>query len=375
MRNTFCYSFYCRNSKKSKKDGLAPVELTFIINGERKIINLPMRFNPTDFNKKRKPKEIEDYLNATRATISKVVTEMQENGIPLTAENLREYFRTGGVKQYTAEDLFNDYLTILRSRVPSTLSQGIYRKYEQVRDMFFEHFNKTNEATQITNADVRKFFAFLDGNYQNSTAVGMKRKFFSFIRFGIDNNRIKISPLQGIKIVSIQKPIDFLTEEQIQTIVNAEMPNESLEKVRAAFVFQLSSGLSFSDLLVLSPSDLKEENGVYFLSKLRKKTGKPFTAYVYKEGVDVWNKYNGHIPTISNQKYNSYLHVLGDIVGIPHLHSHLARHTYCTRLLRANVPIKVISKAAGHVNSTITERYYAHLEDKTVLTTIAAAVR
>lgn len=41
MRYTFDISFYCGKSKVNKK-GLAPIELSVSLNGERKFINLPM---------------------------------------------------------------------------------------------------------------------------------------------------------------------------------------------------------------------------------------------------------------------------------------------------------------------------------------------
>lgn len=373
MRNTFNYSFYCRDSKRNKKDGLAPVELTFIINGERRIINLPYKADPTLFNRKRKPKEIEEYLNSTRTTISKVVTEMQENGIPLTSDNLREYFRTGGVKSYTAEDLFSEYLLILKARVPSTLTKGVYRKYELVRDLFFSTFDKCQEATAITNAVVRKFFATLDSKYDNSTAVGYKTKFKAFITFGLDNNRIKINPFQGIKITKERKPITYLTESEIRAIYGAKIENKSLEKVRDAFVFQIASGLSFADVAALTPEDLKEEGGTFYISKNRVKTGTPYFSVVFPEGVEVYNKYAGHIPLISNQKYNDYLKSIQTLCGIETtLHTHLARHTYCTRLLNRGVPIKTVSRCAGHANSKVTEYFYAHLEDRTILSEVSS---
>lgn len=51
MRTTLNISYYCRNSKKDKK-GLAPVEASLIICGQRKFVNLPFKCDPEEFNKK-----------------------------------------------------------------------------------------------------------------------------------------------------------------------------------------------------------------------------------------------------------------------------------------------------------------------------------
>ena len=171
MRNTFSYQFYCRESKASKKaPHYSPVELGFSVNGKRVFINLPFKCSAKDFNRKKRPQHIEDYLNTQRMVINKVLTDMADKGIPLTASNLRLYFREGGVRSYTALDMFNEYLAILKQRVPSTLTKGVYRKYELVRDLFFENFDRNQECTAITNAVIRKFFAILDDRYQSATA-------------------------------------------------------------------------------------------------------------------------------------------------------------------------------------------------------------
>ena len=44
------FSFICRASKIDKK-GFAPIELSIIINGTRTYVILPMKFEPTLFNK------------------------------------------------------------------------------------------------------------------------------------------------------------------------------------------------------------------------------------------------------------------------------------------------------------------------------------
>lgn len=373
MRNTFAVQFYARASKANKQ-GLSPIELSIIINGERVFINLPYKVKAEDFNRKRRPKEIEDYLNAQRVLINKVITELAENGIPLTAKSLRDYYRTGGVKSYTAEDLFNDYLDILRPRVGKNLTKGVFRKYELVMELFFSTFDKTQECSAITNAVVRKYFSLLDSKYDNSTAVGYKTKFKAFVTFGLDNNKIKVNPFQGVKITKEKKEIDYLTEEEIKVLMTTPIENESLSRVRDCAIFQISSGLSFADVANLHDDDLQEENGVYFIAKKRVKTGTPFFSVVTKEGVEIWNKYNGHIPLISNQKYNSYLKAIQTLCGLKtSLHSHLFRHTYCSRLLNHGVPIKTVSKCAGHANSKITEHFYAFLENKTILNQVSSA--
>lgn len=43
-------------------------------------------------------------------------------------------------------------------------------------------------------------------------------------------------------------------------------------------------------------------------------------------------------------------------------------------LLNKGVPIKTVSKTLGHSNSKITENFYAHLEDRTILRQVSEAL-
>ncbi len=371
MRNTFSTQFYCRPSK-TNKNGLSPIELSIICNGERALVNLPYKADPNLFNRKRRPKEIEDYLNAQRAIINKVLTDMAENGIPLTSNNLRTYYRTGGVKSYTANDLFTEFLEILKVRVPNTLSKGVYRKYELVRDLFFSQFDKEQEVTAITNAVVRKFFVLLDSKYDNSTSVGYKTKFKAFITFGMDNNRIKVNPFQGVKIVKERKEIEYLSNEEIKKIVETPIENESLDMVRDVFVLQLSTGLAYADVCALKREDIKiAEDGTHYIVKDRVKTGTTYTTVILPEGVEVLKKHDYNIRVISNQKMNLFLHTIQQYCGIKkNLTTHLARHSFAQRLLSSGVRLETVSKALGHANTKVTQQFYCTIRTNDVINEI-----
>ena len=50
MRTTFNIGFVCRPSK-TQKSGLAPVEMTIVINGARTYLSLPRKEQPSTFKK------------------------------------------------------------------------------------------------------------------------------------------------------------------------------------------------------------------------------------------------------------------------------------------------------------------------------------
>lgn len=114
MRTTFNINFYCRDSKKDKK-GMATVEMGITLNGSRVFINLPMKSRPEEFNRKRKPAEIEEQLSRWRTKVNAVINELMDEGQALTATGIRDMLRTG----------------------------GSYRKYELVKEKFLEYIRQT----------------------------------------------------------------------------------------------------------------------------------------------------------------------------------------------------------------------------------------
>jgi site-specific recombinase XerD len=72
----------------------------------------------------------------------------------------------------------------------------------------------------------------------------------------------------------------------------------------------------------------------------------------------VLEKYGMRVPRMDNADYNHCLKVLGPMAGIKiKMHSHLARHTFATYMLRNGAKIENVSRMLGHTNITQTQRY------------------
>ena len=372
-RNTSNINFYARDSKKGK-DGLTHIEMSINLNQERVFIMLPMQVKPSEFNGKRRPKEIEDYLSLMRVRVNEIMVDMMAHGEPITASRIREYVRTGGYKSFTVADLFNEYLDILKNR---NMSHNVWRKYELVKELFLEDNDGTKEVSAITTYTVSAFQAKLADKYESSTAAGYLTKLKSFIKYGIDNNKLQLNPFNGIQITKERKEIDYLTEDELSTLQGLELDNKSLQHVLDLFLFQAATGLSYSDMAALTKDDIKTDaNGNKYINKKRIKTGTEYTAVIMPFGMTILEKYDYKLNVISNQKMNAYLHVIERMMGFKKsLHSHLARHTYSTLLLNRGVRLETVSHAVGHSSVKITEQYYAFMQTQTILDEIASVVK
>ena len=372
MRTTFSIQFYCRKSK-TNKSGEAPIECSITINGSRVLFNLPMKASPSDFNKKRQPKEITDYLDIERLKLKKIVNELLEHDIPVTSTNVREYIRNGGVKSYTIKDLFTDYLHILSKRVDADdLTMASYFKYDRLCKMFLERVDGNGECGTITNAMVKSFVTELYAMYDSSTAAGYATKLKTIIKFGLDNNRMKVNPFQGIKITKGWKPIEMLSDEDFEKIRQKEITVDRIEKVRDMFLFCCGSGLAYIDLKELKPEDFQEVDGKLCIIKSRHKTNNTFVSVLLPCAVEVARRYNLDLGSVvnSNQKMNAYLTEIRDIckvTSVRSLHTHLGRHWYCNHLLNLGIRPETVAKAAGHSNYKTLMKHYARIEEVTTV--------
>ena len=94
-----------------------------------------------------------------------------------------------------------------------------------------------------------------------------------------------------------------------------------------------------------------------FYHDRRVKTDVDFVLQLLPQAVEILNKYNNKLPQISNQKYNDYLKVIGSMIGVDSLHSHMGRATAATMFLSKGMPINIVSKVLGHTNLRQTQRY------------------
>ena len=376
MRTTSSLQFYCRNSKAGR-NGLAPIEVSLIINGSRVFINLPRKELPGEFKKaigQRRNNPIKDYLFEVRNKFNQIQTDMMRANIPLTAESLKEYFKTGGVKPYTLEDLWNDFLKIQSKRVGATISEMGHKKYISARNTLYEYIPKNTETTAITPAMMQNVLASLQAKFKESTTAGIMTKIKTVIKFGMDNGKITINPFQSLKYRKGEPSYEFLTDEEISVLKGKEIGIERLERVRDLAVFQIASGMSYIDTQNLKPEDVHfDEDGTCYIYKKRQKTRIEYTAVVFPEGVEILKKYNYRLPSISNQKGNAYLREIQTICGIDKkLHFHLFRKTYGTRLLNRHVRLETVSKCLGHSSTQVTQAAYAKLLKTTIIKEVAA---
>lgn len=153
--------------------------------------------------------------------------------------------------------------------------------------------------------------------------------------------------------------VEYLTEDEMKAFENLSLPSGSaLEIARDLFVFQMYTGLPYSDAQAFNIGDYKWDGESWKHIGERIKTGVPYVSRLLSPAVRILEKYGWSVPIMNNADYNHHLKALGQMAGIKtKLHSHLARHTFATYMLRNGAKIENVSRMLGHTNITQTQRY------------------
>jgi site-specific recombinase XerD len=169
----------------------------------------------------------------------------------------------------------------------------------------------------------------------------------------------------------------YLTEEEIQTIINKDFKIERVAMVRDIFVFSCFTGLAYIDVKQLTKNNISLGiDGDKWIFKNRQKTDTTSKIPLLPMAQEIINKYENHpvcinedrlLPILSNQKMNAYLKEIADLCEInKDLTFHIARHTFATTITLSNgVPLETVSKMLGHT-SLKTTQHYAKILDKKI---------
>ena len=187
----------------------------------------------------------------------------------------------------------------------------------------------------------------------------------------VDFGMIEVSPyarLKGKFKKGDNESVEYLTEEQMKLILNTHpVPGTQMETVRDLFVFQMYTGMSYSDMQEFDIKQYKEEDvrdkisgektKRFVYRGERVKTGVPYVSVLLPPVVDVLERHGWQVPQMPNQKYNCLLKTFGAVIGIDGMHSHLARHTFATYMLSKDVKVQNVMRMLGHRKIEQTMRY------------------
>ena len=190
------------------------------------------------------------------------------------------------------------------------------------------------------------------------------------------NNWLDKNPFSNYKAKVKEVERVYLSETEIQEILNKDFGNERLSLVRDIFLFSCFTGLAYIDVKNLTKSHISLGiDGEKWIFTHRQKTESASKIPILPITQMLIDKYSNHpqcvvqdklMPILTNQKMNAYLKEIAAVCKIEkELTFHIARHTFATTVTLTNgVPIESVSKMLGHKNIKTTQHYAKVLDKK-----------
>lgn len=239
------------------------------------------------------------------------------------------------------------------------------RKSHRVLISSLKEFGGITYMSDLTVQNIKLYDNWLHGKYKSQPTIhNYHKRNKVYIREIMALGLLKEYPYTGVVVKrGKNKMRKFLYQEELDLIRNAEIPNESIRRVRDLFVFQSFTGLAYADLAKFNfKKDVERHDGKYIIHDIRIKTGEDYYIVLLSPAIEVLKKYNFELPIISNTQYNLRLKLVADYAKIDkNLTTHMARHTFATLALTNGVQFKTVSKMLGHSSLKTTEEYAAIL--------------
>lgn len=377
MRNTFKVLFYANSSKE--KNGVAPILGRITVNGQvaqfscKQSVALSLWDAKANRAKGKgaEAQKINHTLDKIKAKIIEHYGQIKGREGFATAEMVRNAYQGIGNEYETLLSAFDKHNADFSRRVGKDRSKGTYQKYCIVRNHlanFIGSYYKRKDIAmkELTEDFIRQFDIYLRTELSLSpSAVWMYTVPLKMIvtRAHCDGH-LHRNPFAQYHASPSVKERQFLTEEELQKLMNHPFAMMSFTQIRDMFVFGCLTGISYIDIKNLTTDNLENINGSWWIVAKRKKTNIPFRVMLLDSALKIIERYehfrNGNrlFHLHANTYMNRALKVIAKECGIDKpLSFHCSRHTFSTLALSKGMPIESVSKILGHTKITTTQIY------------------
>ncbi len=330
-------------------------------------------------------------LNKIADSIEAIILNYQNenNGFYPTPEKLKplmdaEIRKVGIPTKLTFIEFFNDFIsrcengTRLHPKTGHPITTGTIKTYKTTLECIknYEIHRKKKVDFEIIDmpfySDFTKYLTLTakqSTNYIGKSIKVLKTVLQDATELGVNKNMAFRS--KGFTTISEEADTVYLSELELDEIKELDLSHSpTLDSLRDLFLVGCHTGLRFSDLSSLSPSQISGD----LITLTQIKTKKAVVIPVHDTIKEILKKYNGKLPqALSNQKSNEYLKDICKMDNLPLLKTtvtfsrtkagerkvqslekwnlvttHTARRSFATNEYLAGTPTLTIMAITGH---------------------------
>ena len=376
-RSTFKVLFYVNGSKE--KNGIVPIMGRVTINGSVAQFSckqtIPKALWDAKGNRAKgksiEARDINHALDNIKAQIIKHYQRISDREAYVTAEMVRNAYQGIGSEYETLLGAFDKDNATFQKRVGTDRVKGTYMARVRARNhvaAFIKANYKRSDLSmlELTPDFIKEFAVFLstDRGLQNGSIWTNCMWLKGVVMRAHFNGLIPRNPFAQFHISPNIKEREYLTEEELKTLMTHEFADAKLSYIRDIFVFASFTALSFVDVKGLTTDDIVEVNGEKWILSKRHKTKVPFQVKLLDIPLQIIKRYEEFQTDKSvfpNLNYWSICKPLKKMIkecGITKdISFHCARHGFVTLALSKGMPIESVSRVLGHTNIVTTQLY------------------
>src|SRR5690606_1113220 len=277
-------------------------------------------------------RQLNSYLSKMRTDLYRYADKLKDRDEPLTAVSLKEAYLGLDKPSKMLLEIFQEHNDQVDSLGGRDFAEGTTERYRTAKSHLSEYIQKEYRKSDIPVHHVDH--AFISGfeyylktqrKCSHNTAIKYVVNFKKIIRIAYANGWIRRNPFANWKARLKTVEREFLTEEELQRLMDHPITNERLEHVRDCFVFCCFTGLAYADVKKLTHDDFVIGiDGDLWINTKGTKTKTKSNIPVLPTALMILEKY-GHspllvdkkvLPLLTNQKMNAYLKEIADLSGI-----------------------------------------------------------
>jgi len=369
--------FYINGSKE--KNGIVPIMGRVTINGSVAQFSCKQTIPKTLWDvkgnrakgKSAEAREINLALDNIKAQIIKHYQRISDREAYVTAEMVRNAYQGIGSEYETLLGAFDKDNITFQKRVGTDRVKGTYLARVRARNhvaAFIKANYKRSDLSmlELTPDFIKEFAVFLstDRGLQNGSIWTNCMWLKGVVMRAHFNGLIPRNPFAQFHISPNIKEREYLTEDELKTLMTHEFADSKLSYIRDIFVFASFTALSFVDIKELTTDDIVEVNGDKWIISKRHKTKIPFQVKLLDIPLQIIKRYEPFQTDKSifpNLNYWSICKPLKKMIkecGIRKAISfHCSRHGFATLALSKGMPIESVSRVLGHTNIVTTQLY------------------
>jgi integrase/recombinase XerD len=397
-KHSFSIDFIIRKCKQNKSKAFIYARIT--IDGELKEISIKEHINSDDWNSKAEivmgrgisAKTINEVIEKTRFGIRQKYRDLQENGVLITAEILKDAYLGihTQLKGHSLIELLDYYHRIWQPKMKPGGFKNVETTIGYVKRFLTSKYRRGDVYLSQVNMELATDLEY----FIRDNSIDIKhpclgnglgkhiQRFKTIIKWAKSINWIKFNPIEDYNCPLKRTKRKKLSLDELVSLEQKVFTDKTLSYVQDLFIYSCYTGLAFVDVMALRHTDFEYGAGDAPWCKIyRVKSDILCPVPLLRKASEILAKYKGHpsaleankvFPSISHQHVNRCLQIIREAIGIETpMTFHVARHTFAkTVALKNGVPLETIQMMMGHTKITTTQ-IYADVDEEKIVTDMA----